>query len=234
MRLLPLFFLFLFVSLPLIASSVYADEDDNIDGDVDIQVDESGSASSSSDSTHTTGNTQSTLVSPTIGRGYLIVTKKIDTGAYRLVAKDTNFTVAVQITNIGDSSAYSVSVSDEWPNGLNVIEGEASVHFDEIAAGNTTSYNYTVSPSLEGELSQSRARVEYQPSLDAQVQLALSTATQPITIIGAELFHKLTNTHTLEWGVFVAALVLSILGPFAYWYYIQQNYEQGIPKSKLQ
>jgi len=140
-----------------------------------------------------------------------------------------NFTVEINIFNVGDSNAFDVSVVDEWPNSFAFVKGKNQAKFDHVLAGGREHFNFSVSPSFEGELEGFAAKVHYLPAENAQLQTGYSTSSRNITFLSAELYAKITAKHYREWAVFSGGLLLALLAPLFVYTQIQMEYTNGIP-----
>jgi hypothetical protein len=165
-------------------------------------------------------------------RGYLLIHQSVDNNLdiAQLYAVHHPITVNVTVYNIGEGSAYSVSVNDEWPASF-IVSGSNKAEISEIAANSSKSFNFTVTPTVEGEVEDVRAAVEYQPILDGPVMSAYSTAADNVTVVSDEIYKKFTEKHELEWTIFVVVFLGAVLAPLAPWLQIQLNYEHGLPKA---
>jgi len=161
----------------------------------------------------------------------LILQKTVHT-EYNVVAPDVNYTIELEVFNVGDGVAYEVKVRDDWPaTYFNILEGETTHSWNEIAAGAHESYNITMAAKQEGEVSGFRATVEYQPTLEGPIQIGYSTAMRNLTIIPAHHYAKATAKHYQEWSVFAILSVGVVFGPLAYYYLLQTTHTDGIPNS---
>jgi len=167
-------------------------------------------------------------------RANLIVQKKLTPAHEFFFAQDQNFTVQLNIFNVGNGPAYSVAVSDEWPaQYFELLDGEMTKKFEEIGAGQNASFNFNLKPNFNGVFPGFRARVEYQPTMDAQnVQFGYSTQMYNTSFLSSDLFNKITSSHCCEWTVFGVGTSAAVVGPLLYWLYIQFNFQNGLPKSK--
>jgi hypothetical protein len=126
--------------------------------------------------------------------GELIVNKKIENSYDQAMAASYNYTVDVDVFNVGDSIAYEVSASDDWPaENFEIVDGESSHVWDEIAAGEKVSYKYIVSPIGTGEVRGFRAEVEFQPEKDGEAVTVFSNPMNSYKVYEKELFEQLTS-----------------------------------------
>jgi len=161
----------------------------------------------------------------------ILIRKNLDSEIPGLFAPGRNFTVQIELWNVGDSPAYDVRVTDAWPlDKFNLTGGNTNQTFPEIAPGTKESYNFTLQPGVDSEYHGFAARVEYQQVKDGPIQIGWSTLTRPIQLIENEIYHKLTAKHYVEWFLFLALALGSVVVPFLYWLHLITNYEHGIPK----
>jgi len=168
-------------------------------------------------------------------RGYLLIHKQLNTlsNIPHLYAVDEPIIVNITVYNVGDSAAYSVAVSDEWPTTFELTRGSLKGAFEEIASGGRVSYNFTVIPreSSAGIIETSRAHVRYQSVIDGTDHTAYSNNPLNVTILTAERYQKLTAKHFLEWTIFSTISLLAIFLPLLSWLNIQNNNKHGLPNS---
>lgn len=175
--------------------------------------------------------------------GNLIIHKQIkatnDAGVF---STDKNFTVSIDVYNVGDGSAYEVSVTDNWPestsSGTDAFKldpsSSYSANWPEITAGGHVSYNITIMPIFEGRFEGSRAQGSYQPTLDGDAKMVLSTSSAPMSVLAADQYAKYFAKHNQEWGIFYIGALSTILIPLFVYGSIQVSYKDGIPTKKLQ
>lgn len=53
-------------------------------------------------------------------------------------------------------------------------------------------------------------------------------------MIDSALFAKLTNTHSLEWGLFAGMIAMFVLAPAYKWYELSSSYVKGGRRSKAE
>lgn len=151
-----------------------------------------------------------------------------------------NFTVSIDVYNVGDGTAYEVSVTDHWPestsSGTDAFKLDPSSSFsaewDQIAPGGHESYNITILPDFEGRFDGGRAQGSYRPTEDGDPKMVLSTSSKPMSVLNAEQFAKYFAKHTQEWAVFYAGTLSTILIPLFVYGSIQSSYTNGIPTKK--
>jgi len=165
------------------------------------------------------------------GRGFLLVEKDLSTAENiaHLYAVVVPINVNVTVYNVGDSAAYSISVQDEWPQSFQVKAGSLKSQFEEIASGQSKSFNYTVVPTVEGDVESFRASVRYHAVVEGDAQVAFSTAASNVTVVSEAVFQKLTAKHYFEWLFFSSIFGGCILVPLALWLQIQTNFKHGLP-----
>jgi hypothetical protein len=163
----------------------------------------------------------------------ILILQKTITHEYNVVAPGINFTVSLDIYNVGKSAAYEVKLRDEWPPAtFTLLEGKTQHEWNEIPAGGHEQVNLTLTPKLENiEQPGFRAQIQYQPTIDASPQFGLSTNMRNITSITTALFEKATAKHYREWTIFGVLSALTILAPLAYWHSLTQGHIDGIPAS---
>ncbi len=165
-------------------------------------------------------------------RGHLVVQKLMVSEFPGLFAVGEPMNISLSIYNVGDGTAYSVHVQDDWPSAFEVTEGSSSGNYDELPAGGHLSHNFTLVPQSEGTLQAFSARISYQPILDGPTQYAISSPSRNFTVYPNHLYKRFTNSFTLEWTVLYGGLALAALVPLAIYLNIYNNYEHGLPKVK--
>jgi len=173
-----------------------------------------------------------------VGRGRLLVQKTLKSGGEgsshpNVFAKGTHFTVQLKVYNVGDSNAYEVKVADGWDSSFEIATGGSTSHaWEEIGGGANVTASYDLTPTGEGEFSAPPAVISYKPTSEtSELQHGLSTSHLNITVFSAEEYARYTATHVIEWSVFGALFGAVVLAPLGVYIWIQQNYENGIPKS---
>merc|ERR1719424_954105 len=118
----------------------------------------------------------------------------------------TNFTVKFDITNVGDSSAYDININDPWPattqegaEGFVLADGEMELAIEELGAGESKSWEFTMVPYFEGNFKGMRAEISYLPSAEGDIVQARSSDPGRINVFSAENYLKYFATHTREW-----------------------------------
>ncbi len=74
------------------------------------------------------------------------------------------------------SSAHSVLITDSWASAFTVAHGSLEATFDEIAVNSSRTFNYSVTPTQDGEFGIERAKIEYLPTVDGATQVHNSAA----------------------------------------------------------
>jgi len=168
--------------------------------------------------------------------GNLIVHKKVDSEYEGVFAYGNNFTVSVDIYNVGNGAAYDVTVTDSWPESTSsgtdafvLTEGTFSASWPEIAAGAKVTHNFTIVPKFEGRFDGSRATGQYQPTPDAEAKVVISTSMTPMSVLSAEQYAKHFAKHYQEWAIFFICSSASVFVPGAVYAFLKQS---GIPAKK--
>lgn len=171
--------------------------------------------------------------------GNIIVHKQVDSDFEGVFASGTNFTVTVDVYNIGDGSAFDVSITDSWPeststgtDAFELADGSYAATWAEIPAGAKVTHNFTIVPKFEGRFEGSRATGQYQPSEGAEAKMVISTAMTPMSVLSAEQYAKHFAKHYQEWAIFFICASASVFIPAAVWGFMQTKYRGGIPPKK--
>jgi len=168
-------------------------------------------------------------------RANLLLQRRLVSPHANLYAQGHQFNVTLSVYNVGNGPAYSVKVIDEWPlSSFQLVSGSLSGDWAEIAAGAQQQFNFTLVPTVTGQLEDIRATVQYSPTLEASnQQKGFTTPIHNFNIISSQLYTKLTAKHVLEWLVFLSGLFLSVGIPVGLYLLQQSQTDNGIPKHLL-
>jgi len=164
----------------------------------------------------------------------LLIVQKSITTPENVFAVGINFTVTLDIINIGDRSATDVQVTDPWPlQSFQVVEGTNEASWEEIPAGEKVSHSFTFQPNQDGVLSGFNAILKYTAVDDeeAEPQTGASSHMYQMTIYPRAAYDRYVAKHYEEWTIFLASAFSTVVLPFIYWIYIQHAYENGVPRS---
>ena len=96
-------------------------------------------------------------------------------------ASGENFTVTIDVYNIGDGSAFDVTVTDTWTettssgtDAFKLVDGDFATAWAEIPAGESVSTNFTIVPHFEGRFDGSRATGRYSTTKDAEAKVCFA------------------------------------------------------------
>lgn len=165
--------------------------------------------------------------------GKLVFHKVVDSEFPGLFGEDKNFTVSLSVHNIGEGSAFDVSIADDWPSDLfEVLSGDLTTTWAEIGAGKSESVELLVQPVFEGPFTPQRASLNYLATADSEeAQNAFSTGNAPMRITSATFYEKVTAKHHQEWAIFTISSLATVLVPLFVYSFIQINYTNGVPNS---
>lgn len=176
-------------------------------------------------------------------RPYLLVRKSIING--EIIANKNTF-VQIEIFNVGASTAHDVNLDDNWDEKF-ALKGLSVAHWDRIApyvftmlhsihssptkSGANVSHIYAVSAEKDGYYRTQLAKVTYRSSVNGPAILSRSTSVgDNIEVIPRSLSTKNAASHLQEWAIFGALVLASSALPFAMWFYVQRNFENGLRK----
>ena len=182
----------------------------------------------------------SSVVASAVATGNLLVHKQLVTDPPMVFSTGSNFTVKFDIHNVGDSPAYDIAINDPWPattqegaEGFVLADGSMDFALEELRAGETKSWEFTMVPYFEGNFPGVRADITYLPSEDGELVRSRSSDPGRIVVYSAENYLKHFATYTREWFVFYLLSGASVLVPFAGWLLIQVRSPNGVPSSPL-
>jgi hypothetical protein len=168
-------------------------------------------------------------------QGFLVVKKSVDssTGYF---GPNQNFTVTIDIHNIGDGSAFDVEVADPWSEESFTLGGAFEHTYQEIKAGEVESFTFQVAPLAVGEQAGFAAQYRYQPFAEPleEPQTGSSNTAAGFEVLEQAAYAKLTASHTVEMSIFTVALFLTIAVPLLQWSDIQNTHTSGIPNVAFQ
>jgi len=172
--------------------------------------------------------------------GNLIVHKQVLSEYPDVYASGENFTVTIDVYNIGDGSAFDVSVTDNWPEttssgteAFKLVDGSYTSTWGEIVTGEHVSANFTIVPMFEGRFDGSRASGRYEPKQDAETKIVISTAMRPMSVLNTEQYTKYFAKQYQEWAIFYLCSLATIFVPLFIYGYIQTAYTNGIPNAPI-
>ena len=165
--------------------------------------------------------------------GNLIIHKVVESSTPEfdhVFASGQNFTVSLQVHNVGQGSAYGVSVKDHWPeqtssgtDAFKLAGGSFEASWTEIAAGSKKIHNFSIVPLFEGRFDGSRAQGQYQSNPDGEVRTVVSTSMRPMSVLGAASYAKTFSKRYGEWFVFYLGVVIAVFAPLFVWGTIQRS-----------
>jgi hypothetical protein len=171
--------------------------------------------------------------------GNLIVRKSVQAEVEGVFATESNFTVNIDVYNIGDASAFDVSVTDVWPettssgtDAFKIVDGSSTATWETLGAGEHVQHTFTVVPMFEGRFDGSRATGQYQATPESESKVVISTSMAPMTVLSQEQYIKYFAKHYQEWAIFGVLSSSTVLLPLLAYFSIQQSYSQGVPKEK--
>jgi hypothetical protein len=173
-------------------------------------------------------------------QGNLIVRKSVQSDVEGTFASESNFTVSIDVYNIGDAAAYDISITDVWPEttssgteAFKVVEGSMTAKWETRGAGDNVKHTFTVVPMFEGRFDGSRATGQYQPTADSESKVVISTSMAPMTVLSLDQYAKHFAQHYQEKTIFGVLSSSAVIVPALAYLYIQSAYTAGVPNSPL-
>jgi len=142
--------------------------------------------------------------------------------------------VQYQIFNVGNSTAYNVSLVDTSfaDDQFEVISGFLEANFDRLAAGSNLTHVVVLRPKTAFNYQSERAIVEYQSSPNGEKEWIYTTDLGTTDILSRSESERRVSPHLAEWAVFLVLCILTVLPAGLVFGYYQLNYDKGIPKKK--
>lgn len=155
-------------------------------------------------------------------------------GIYRI---DSNFTVRLDLYNVGDGVATDVELSDMWPvvteenkNAFSLIDdgthdytherdGTIDMILEPIEAGEKKTIELGILCNFAGTFPGARATLRYKPSPDDEVMESYSTAMQAMSVLTTDAYRQYFENHMMEYVVFFTSAVALIFVPL--WFQMQ-------------
>jgi hypothetical protein len=149
---------------------------------------------------------------------------------HEIFSTGKNFTVEIHVFNVGDASAYDVAVTDPWASSaFQLASGSTRAAFEEIAAGGSQHYNFTLVPLTEGTHAGFPATVTYQTVENGPTQTGTSNPMRSLNVLAADIYDKITAKHTREWFIFSVLAFGLVFGPLAAMFKLQSDFPGGVP-----
>ena len=191
--------------------------------DDEYEDDEPGSSSSESayaDSGVTSGS-----------RAKCIIHKRLITAIPGLFAAQRPINVSIVVYNVGTIPAHSLTISDNWGDLFDIIDGHNVTEVDVLDVGGVAELNFTVVPHKEGYFTGGAATVSYEAEgAGSRIQQAYSSGYKSFTIYPTDVYERYSRTKTFEWTVLGVGLAAVIGIPLAIWLNVQRQYEHGLPR----
>ena len=148
----------------------------------------------------------------------LIVEKGVDTPT-NYIGCNHPFTVMYRVDNIGEETAYNVTISDQWPAEGFEIDVEFPIVIEELAAGEKFEKNATATPRQSGYLETARAMYEYAYYKDEELAHArgMSTSVGTLPILQEAQYLRITSSFVMEYIILGVACFVVIVLPFLRW-----------------
>lgn len=130
----------------------------------------------------------------------LVAHKQILSDFPSLLSIGAQFSVSIDVYNIGNGSAYEVEIKDQWPlESFDLVEGDMNVTLDVLEAGANYTLKFTLVPKQEGQLRSSYGIVSYKPLQSLPYPLYLLTS-RPLdqSIFSADVYRKFTRSQTVR------------------------------------
>jgi len=142
--------------------------------------------------------------------------------------------VIVKIFNVGDSTAYEVTLNDFWPeDSFRLVSGAGDIKFDKIPSGGNVSHSYVVIPKFAGTFESTAAKVVYRPGSQKEkghTQLSYSNRVGLFEVESALSFEKRTAPHYKEWSIFSILSGLTVAPAFVMWWNASSKFNAKVTK----
>jgi len=146
---------------------------------------------------------------------------------------DEDLVVSIKIFNVGETTAFDVSVTDEWPeDSFGRVSGIHSALFERIPPGGNVSHSFIVKPKMSGYFESNPAKVEYRNSPRGLVEVSYSNNIGTFDVDATNELARRTNPHWKEWGIFALLGFVAILPAYYRWSSIVSEYDNGIKRDK--
>ncbi|KAK8813232.1 hypothetical protein WA158_002824 [Blastocystis sp. Blastoise] len=154
----------------------------------------------------------------------IIFNKNVD-AATNYIGENHPFTIIYSIYNVGEATAYNVTINDQWPTEGFDHDGVYPIVIEELEAGASIEKNITATPRQSGYLETARAQLSY-VTVDEQEQshtyngFSSSMGTLPIL---PEAQYKIYTSNTyLAWAIFILG-VCAVIGYPLYKYFAPEQ-----------
>ena len=164
-------------------------------------------------------------------RAKCIIQKRLITPIPGLFAAQRPINVSIVVYNVGTIPAHSLTISDNWGDLFDIVDGHNVTEVDLLDVGGLAELNFTVVPHKEGYFTGGAATVSYEAEgAGSRIQQAYSSGYRSFTVYPTDVYERYSRTKTMEWTVLAIGL-LAVLGiPLGIWLNIQRQYEHGLPR----
>ena len=152
-----------------------------------------------------------------------------------VIVEGRNFTVTINLYNVGDQEAFEIEVEDEWEEDkFTLVGGSMRAAFPRLAAGENAEFSFV----LVAQFSTPKKLYEYKPAMvtymygeeDEQIE-TIATSSRPHTnvpnsnildgktfITSEEEYKANTSLHFKEWTTFSLLAMGPVFGPLLFWF----------------
>lgn len=161
----------------------------------------------------------------------LLVSKNVEN---ELLVENRELTIRYDVYNVGSSTAFNVLLADNtFPESDFVtVRGQLSVTWKSLAPGTNLTHVVILKPLTHGVFNFTAASVSYQPTEEADNQVAFTTMPGEGSIMTEVDFNRKHSPHLLEWAVFACMCTPSLLIPFLLWFKSHSKYSSTDGKKK--
>lgn len=176
-------------------------------------------------------STAAVLASDLEPQARLLVSKNVEND---LLVEGRDLTIKYDVYNVGSSTAFNIALQDDsFPlTDFEVVRGQLSVSWKSLPPNSNVSHVVILKPLKSGTFNFTSAGVKYQPTEEADVQVALTTMPGEGPIMSNIEFSRKHSPHLLEWSIFAAMCTPSLLIPFLLWWKSHSKYAGSNGKKK--
>mmetsp|Transcript_9677 Transcript_9677/g.13335 ORF Transcript_9677/g.13335 Transcript_9677/m.13335 type:complete len:189 (+) Transcript_9677:64-630(+) len=136
------------------------------------------------------------------------------------LAANRDLAVNIKIFNVGDSTAYDVSVEDSenWPNTtFQHVGGLLDAKWDQVAPGSNVSQTFFIRSASGGVFENGPARLSYRDGPKAPLEVGYTTSLGRFYIDPNNAGERKSSAHLKEWMIYILLSLIPIAPSYLLW-----------------
>eukprot|EP01129_Flabellula_baltica_P003582 TRINITY_DN13334_c0_g1_i1.p1 TRINITY_DN13334_c0_g1~~TRINITY_DN13334_c0_g1_i1.p1 ORF type:complete len:187 (+),score=45.01 TRINITY_DN13334_c0_g1_i1:75-635(+) len=145
---------------------------------------------------------------------------------------NNDVTFSITVYNVGNEDALDVILEDELPYQFTLTSGFTSASWARLAPGQNYTHSYVAQPGLAGGIPTRLAIVTYSDEDGEEHSTTSSSGGKYIRVYDWKQVDRRDGAHIREWMIFVILSAMSIAIPVAVFFYIEVNFNNGLPREE--